>query len=559
MKAIDLHVHSNRSDGSFTPTELVDHAIEKGLAAFALTDHDTTDGIAEAMAAAEGKDIEVIPGIEFSTEYKGRDIHIVGLYIDYESDYFKRRLTHFVNGRKVRNIEMCRRLTEHGMPVTYEELEAEFPDCVLTRAHFAKFLQSHGYTKSIKEAFERYLDDNRPCFVPRKKITPMRAIEIILKAGGFPVLAHPCLYHMGKVQLETLVASLKEIGLMGIEAIYSANTPADERQIRALAEKYDLCISGGSDFHGTSKPGLELGTGYGKLFVPEDVLTAIKAKRAYMQQHPEQFKKTKILFTDMDGTLLNDEKSVSDYTKEVLSKWSEAGHKFVLCSGRDLNNLKYTRDALGLHYKGMYLIGYNGGEIYDCESDQVLYRIGLKLEQVKRIYETALSYGIHFQTYSETQIVCPVRDEAITYYQKFINTPTVIEPDIFSVLKTDPYKCLLIETKDTDKLEALRQELLPWANEEGIAFAYSNPYYLEVFPAASGKGAAVRKLCELLSINPAFSIAAGDAGNDLSMIIDAGTGIAMSNASEDVKKAATMITLYDNNHDGLAHTIEGMI
>ena len=126
MKAIDLHVHSTKSDGSYTPTELVNYALEKGLSAFALTDHDTTDGITEALAAAKGKNIEVIPGIEFSSEYEGRDIHIVGLYIDYESDYFKRRLVHFVNGRKIRNVEMCTRLTEHGMPVTYEELEAEF-------------------------------------------------------------------------------------------------------------------------------------------------------------------------------------------------------------------------------------------------------------------------------------------------------------------------------------------------------------------------------------------------------------------------------------------------
>ena len=234
MKAIDLHVHSTKSDGSYTPTELVNYALEKGLSAFALTDHDTTDGITEALAAAKGKNIEVIPGIEFSSEYEGRDIHIVGLYIDYESDYFKRRLVHFVNGRKIRNVEMCTRLTEHGMPVTYEELEAEFPDCVLTRAHYAKYLLKHGYVKSVREAFNRYIGDHGPCFVPRKKITPMRAVEIILKAGGFPILAHPCLYHMGKEQLDRLVASLKDIGLMGIEAIYST-VPLQKSTICASA------------------------------------------------------------------------------------------------------------------------------------------------------------------------------------------------------------------------------------------------------------------------------------------------------------------------------------
>ncbi len=555
MKAIDLHVHSTKSDGSYTPAELVNYALEKGLAAFALTDHDTTDGLDEALAAANGKNIEVIPGIEFSSEYEGRDIHIVGLYIDYHSDFFKRRLVHFVNGRILRNQEMCRRLADHGIPVSYEALTAEFPDCVITRAHYARYLLNHGYVKSLSEAFERYIGDHAPCFVPRKKITPMRAVEIIRKAGGFPILAHPMLYHMGTTQLEKLVASLKEIGLMGIEAIYSTHTPSDERKIRALAQKYDLCISGGSDFHGTAKPGLDLGTGYGKLFVPYDVLTTIKEKkRMNVSTH-----KTKILFTDMDGTLLNKQKEVTPYTREVLEKWCQAGHKFVLCSGRDINNLKFVRKSLSLNYPGMYLIGYNGGQIYDCEQDKTLYRIGLSHSQVAHIKETADSFGIHFHTYSETSIVSPKADEGLTYYQRFINTPTVIAPDIFTVLDVEPCKCLLIERKDTAKLEQLRLTLLPWAEKEGITLAYSNPYYLEVFPSRSGKGAAVLKLCELLNINPLFSIAAGDAENDISMIEKAGLGIAMANAAESVKNTATTITEYDNDHDGLAHTIIDMI
>lgn len=559
MKAIDLHVHSTKSDGSYTPTELVRYALEKGLSAFALTDHDTTEGIDEALSAAEGTGLTVIPGIEFSTEYEGRDIHIVGLYIDYRSDYFKERLIHFVNGRELRNREMCRLLTGHGMPVTYEELLAAFPDCVLTRAHFGKYLLQQGYVKSVKEAFDRYIGDNGPCFVPRKKISPLRAVEIILKAGGFPVLAHPMLYHMGKEKLEQLVATLKEIGLMGIEAIYSTHTAADERQLRALAGKYGLCLSGGSDFHGTAKPGLDLGCGYGKLFVPEELLTAIEEKRRDLMNHPEKYAKTKILFTDMDGTLLNHDKEVTAYTREVLARWTQAGHKLVLCSGRDINNLKFMKEKLALAYPGMYLIGYNGGEIYDCQTKETLYRIGLKKEQVAHVMETAEAYQIHFHTYSETSILSPTMDEGLAYYQRFINTHTVIEPDVLSVLDIEPCKCLLIERRDTDRLEELRQALLPRAKEEGITLAYSNPYYLEVFPSASGKGAAVLKLCELLGIDPVFSLAAGDAENDLSMIVQAGTGIAMANATPEVQKTATMVTLYDNDHDGLARTIEGIL
>ena len=286
MNIIDLHVHSNKSDGSFTPTELVNYAIEKGLSAFALTDHDTTDGIDEALASAEpavaaGRPVEVIPGIEFSTEYEGQDIHIVGLYIDYKSDFFRRRLVSFVEGRITRNKEMCRRLTEHGIPVTYEELTAEFPDCVITRAHYAKFMLNHGYINSLKEAFDRYIGDHGPCFVPRKKITPMRAVEIILKAGGFPILAHPVLYHFSKARLEKLVALLTEMGLQGLECVYSTHSTSDEREMRSLAKKYNLCVSGGSDFHGNAKPGLDLATGYGKLFVPGELLDKIKERRIY--------------------------------------------------------------------------------------------------------------------------------------------------------------------------------------------------------------------------------------------------------------------------------------
>ena len=134
-RPVDLHVHSNRSDGSETPSALVDMALEKGLAAFALTDHDTTDGLDDALAYAADKDIEVIPGIEFSTEYEGRDIHVVGLYIDYTEEHFQHYLKDFQNSRNLRNQKMCKKLQEHGVDITYEQLLAEYPGSVLTRAH----------------------------------------------------------------------------------------------------------------------------------------------------------------------------------------------------------------------------------------------------------------------------------------------------------------------------------------------------------------------------------------------------------------------------------------
>lgn len=338
MLPVDLHVHSNRSDGTYSPTELVDYAMEKGLAAFALTDHDTVDGLDEAISYAEelrqkrprsreAKDLresgalkdmdtpmdaallqppiipEVIPGIEFSTEYSdapapseidapnelreqmpqttprermGQDVHIVGLYIDYRSQHFRAQLQEFVDSRTSRNHKMCRLLREAGIDVTYEKLQEEFPGAVITRAHYARYMLTHGYIGSIPEAFERYIGDRCPCYVPREKVTPVQAVKLILEAGGIPVLAHPILYHMSDARLDALTAELKNAGLIGIEAVYSTYKPHEERQIRALAKKYDLLISGGSDFHGANKPGLDLGTGYGNLFVPLGILDNLK-------------------------------------------------------------------------------------------------------------------------------------------------------------------------------------------------------------------------------------------------------------------------------------------
>lgn len=286
MKRIDLHVHSTRSDGTYSPTELVDYAIKKGLAAFALTDHDCVDGLDEAITYADSlrqtnpEAPLVIPGVEFSTEYKGSDVHIVGLYIDYKSTEFQKYLVDFVESRTLRNQKMCKLLQEGaGMDISYETLLETFPDCVITRAHYARYMMSKGYVKSISEAFERYIGDHCPYYIPREKVTPAQAIELILSAGGIPVLAHPLLYGMGKARLDALVAELKDAGLIALEAIYSTYSASDEREMRALAAKYDLGISGGSDFHGDNKPKLDLGTGYGSLYIPYEVLTKLLDKK----------------------------------------------------------------------------------------------------------------------------------------------------------------------------------------------------------------------------------------------------------------------------------------
>ena len=280
MRAVDLHVHSLKSDGSLTPSELVDKALSLNLRAFALTDHDCTDGLPEAMEYAKDKDVEVIPGIELSTGYNGKDVHIVGLDIDYKNESLQKWLTDFRASRDLRNQKMCDKLqSEAGIDISYETLKATDPGAVITRSHYAKFLFAHGYVKSIREAFDRYIGDHARYYVPREKIDPREAVKVILLSGGIPVLAHPVLYHLTKKQLSELVSMLKEAGLIGIEAIYSTYAPSDEREIKALAKEYDLAISGGSDYHGVVKPGLEMGTGYGKLFVPEDVLDNLRLKK----------------------------------------------------------------------------------------------------------------------------------------------------------------------------------------------------------------------------------------------------------------------------------------
>lgn len=286
MKAIDLHTHTCKSDGSYTPTELVDYAIEKGLAAVAITDHDTTEGLNEALShAADLKEkclpsVEVVPGIEFSTKYENQDVHVVGLFIAYDSPMFKQALADFVDSRTNRNRKMCENLRGAGIDITYEKLRARYPDSVITRAHYASYLFEKGYVKSRQDAFSQYLGDHTKYFVPREKVTPVQAVKLILHAGGIPILAHPPLYHMGNDRLDKLTASLKAEGLMGIETFYSTYSNQDIRDMQRLAAKYDLLFSGGSDFHGTNKPGLDLGCGYGKLFVPEDLLAKMKIRLA---------------------------------------------------------------------------------------------------------------------------------------------------------------------------------------------------------------------------------------------------------------------------------------
>ncbi|MBO5338032.1 MAG: Cof-type HAD-IIB family hydrolase [Lachnospiraceae bacterium] len=544
---IDLHVHSNRSDGTYSPKELVDYAIKKGLTAFALTDHDTVEGLEEALAYAKNlpNAPEVIPGIEFSTEYEGRDIHIVGLAIDYKTPEFAAHLQHFVDSRITRNQKMCALLQEAGIDITYEKLLEEFPDAVITRAHYARYLFNHGYIKSMPEAFERYVGDHCPYFVPREKVTPVQAVELILKAGGIPILAHPVLYRMSDSRLEKLVAELKEAGLIGIEAVYSTYNAGEEKQMRALASKYHLLISGGSDFHGSNKPDIDLGVGRGKLFIHEEIWKKLKATRK------------KVLFSDMDGTLLLNNSTISPAMKAAIGRITASGHHLVLSSGRPLPSILEVCELAGLTFPNMLIISNNGALVYSCDSKQPILEHKLAQDDIRKIVAAANAAGIHIHGYTESEIVCYHDNEELRFYTRRIHMPLKCVENIADALPDGSYKLQMIHLTDRTVLERFRDSLLADSDLQGrIQAFFSNDQYLEILPIAADKGSALRFVTDYLPVLRTNTFAAGDAENDISMLDAAHIGVAMENATDAVKAHGDIITEKSNNEDGLIEIFE---
>lgn len=284
MKYVDLHVHSTASDGTLTPSEVVDHAVEVGLSAFALTDHDTISGIAEARQRAawhraHGHAIEVYSGVEISAAWQTKEIHILGLCLDETNELLQQTLAAAKESRERRNEKIIEKFQAVGIALTMDELRAEAPNSVITRGHFARALLKRGITASIQEAFEKYIGDTGPCYVPREYMAPERAIHLIKKAGGVPVLAHPLRYHLSHDELFAMIEQLTAFGIKGIEVYYSSNSGSDEADVKALANHFGLISTGGSDFHGSIKPTIALGSGKGNLKIPYSVLENVLAAR----------------------------------------------------------------------------------------------------------------------------------------------------------------------------------------------------------------------------------------------------------------------------------------
>ncbi len=275
MNRVDLHVHSTASDGSYSPEALVELAKEQGLSAIAITDHDTVSGFAAAEAKGKDMGIEVVPGIEISTKYGG-PIHILGYYIDINSEKLKPVLDWVIHDRDERNRKIAEKMAADGLPVSYDRMRERFGE-VIGRPHFARILVELGLARNTRDAFDRFVEKGQKYYLPRNFLSIERSVEIIREAGGIPVLAHPFQYKLDDSGLREIIEHCKDYGLMGMECRYSGYSQEQSDYLEALAEEYSLIKTGGSDFHGISKPDIRLGDGKGGLNVPYEFLENLKA------------------------------------------------------------------------------------------------------------------------------------------------------------------------------------------------------------------------------------------------------------------------------------------
>lgn len=278
---VDLHSHSTASDGTLAPGDVARLARKSGLAGFALTDHDTIGGIAEAAAEAKAQGIAFVPGIEISCifPYPGT-MHLLGYCVDPASASLTSLAQKLIDGRNARNPQIVNRLRELGVAITMEEVEAEAGGKVIGRPHIAAILVRKGYVSSIKEAFNKYLAPGGQAYFDKEVITSREAVELVRQSGGIPVLAHPVqLRTENDAQLETIVKNLIDLGLEGLEVIHSDHSPALVERYSALADRFGLLKTGGSDFHGAKKEGIELGMANGRR-VPREFMDRLLERHA---------------------------------------------------------------------------------------------------------------------------------------------------------------------------------------------------------------------------------------------------------------------------------------
>ncbi len=276
-KYVDLHIHTTASDGTLTPRQAVELARSLGLAAVAITDHDTTSGLGEAARAGAELGVEVVPGLELSAGYRDKNVHILGYFIDPDAPALRAALDWFVRERKSRNERIVAALAADGFHISMGELEAAWPATVLGRPHIAEALVRRGYAAGIDEAFDRFLNRGRPYYRPRRRMPMDRAVAAVLASGGIACVAHPLQYGFPPDELEAFLRAAKTAGCAALEAYYSKYSQAQQAALRAMAARLGLAVSGGSDFHGDRKPDIQMGSGVdGSLRVPYGLLEVLR-------------------------------------------------------------------------------------------------------------------------------------------------------------------------------------------------------------------------------------------------------------------------------------------
>jgi predicted metal-dependent phosphoesterase TrpH len=277
---IDMHIHTSCSDGVFTPTEAVEYALKMKLSAISITDHDSIDGIDEAVNFALPKNIEIIPGIELSSEIESEsgksEMHILGYYVDYKSERLKSLLSIFKKARHERAVKIFERLKENGIELKNSGFIKNISSKSIGRMHFAKALIEERFVGSVQEAFQRYLSKDKLAYVPKYSISAKDAIKLILDSGGVPVMAHPYYIHYTDIDL---FKSLVDSGLKGIEAWHIKHSENVVRKFLDIAQEFNLIVTGGSDCHGPYKKENPV---MGKVKVPYSVLINLKkAKESF--------------------------------------------------------------------------------------------------------------------------------------------------------------------------------------------------------------------------------------------------------------------------------------
>lgn len=272
---IELHCHSTASDGTYSPTQVVEMAAARRVRVLALTDHDTTDGVLEAAGAAGAHGLTLIPGVELTCSVERGEVHLLGYFVSVSNADFQAQLARFRGGRDARGQAIVAKLNALGIPVRWDRVKALAGVGAVGRPHVARALIEVGAATSVDEAFDRYLGRGRPAHVERQRLTPVEAVQLVRAAGGVPVLAHP----LSVLNLEATLAEMVPAGLLGIEAYYGAYKPAERGALADIAAFHNLLTTVGSDFHGDVHGGAVIGGTDG----PYDVLDRLVAAAATVQ------------------------------------------------------------------------------------------------------------------------------------------------------------------------------------------------------------------------------------------------------------------------------------